>query len=136
MASSAMASAAGVAMPLTTAIVAGSAVAYNVTAAPVARSHMERVTRTAAVVDSPDIHKCSQRKSRFSSLLLPVPPFSGSSSVRAGIDLLPICSADLHQCRKAYIYISDSERERDRDVFVMLSQYAFHAELIVYLTCL
>ncbi|CAK9197075.1 unnamed protein product [Sphagnum troendelagicum] len=82
MASSAMASAAGVAMPLTTAIVAGSAVAYNVTAAPVARPHMERVTRTAAVVDSPDIHKCLQRKSRFSSLL-PVPPFSGSSSVRA-----------------------------------------------------
>jgi hypothetical protein len=79
-----MASAAGVAMPLTTAIVAGSAVAYNVTAAPVARPHMERVTRTAAaVVDSSDVHKCSQRKSRFSSLLLPVPPFSGSSSVRA-----------------------------------------------------
>ncbi|CAM6035751.1 unnamed protein product [Sphagnum compactum] len=78
-----MASAAGIAMPLTTAIVAGSAVAYNVTAAPVARPHMERVTRTAAVVDSPDRHKCSQRKSRFSSLLLPVPPFAGSSSVRA-----------------------------------------------------
>ncbi|KAH9548174.1 hypothetical protein CY35_11G075000 [Sphagnum magellanicum] len=83
MASSAMASAAGVAMPLTTAIVAGSAVAYNVTAAPVARPRMERVTRTAAVVDSPDVHKCSRRKSGFSSLLLPVPPFSGSSSVRA-----------------------------------------------------
>ncbi|CAK9258359.1 unnamed protein product [Sphagnum jensenii] len=83
MASSAMASAAGVAMSLTTAIVSGSAVAYNVTAVPVARPHMERVTRTAAVVDSLDIHKCSQRKSRFSSLLLPVPPFSGSSSVRA-----------------------------------------------------
>jgi len=105
MASSAMASAAGVAMPLTTAIVAGSAVAYNVTAAPVARPRMERVTRTAAVVDSPDVHKCSRRKSGFFSLLLPVPPFSGSSSVRAGIDLLPIRSVDLHQCRKAYIYI-------------------------------